>query len=64
MEGTRKMNNQTIQNDPADRSDEAKNELQKQLRSIWQGWQAIVQTLDVEEFEKVLVQEMRELLDG
>ena len=33
------MRVQTINNDPADRSDEAKNELEKRLRSIWQGWQ-------------------------
>jgi hypothetical protein len=33
------MKVQTIKNDPADRSDEAKNELEKQLRSIWQGRQ-------------------------
>lgn len=33
------MNNQTFKNDPADRSDEAKNELEKQLRSVWQGFQ-------------------------
>ena len=33
------MNKRTIKNDPANRLDEAKNELEKQLRSIWQGWQ-------------------------
>lgn len=33
------MQNQTIQNDPADRSDEAKNELKVQLRLLWQGRQ-------------------------
>lgn len=31
------MKVQTIKNDPADRLDEANNELQKQLRTIWQG---------------------------
>jgi hypothetical protein len=31
------MNNITTKNDPADRSDEAKIELEKQLRSIWLG---------------------------
>jgi hypothetical protein len=29
------MNNHTIKNDPADRSDEANIELVKQLRSLW-----------------------------
>ena len=31
------MTVQTIKNDPADRSDEAKIELEKQMRSIWLG---------------------------
>lgn len=31
------MNNQTIKNDPADRSDEGQNELEMRLRSVWQG---------------------------
>lgn len=31
------MNNQTLKNDPADRSDEVENELEKQLRTVWQG---------------------------
>ncbi len=31
------MNNQAIKNDLANGSDEIKNELEKQLRSIWQG---------------------------
>ena len=33
------MNNQTIKNDPSDRSEEAISELELQLRTIWQGWQ-------------------------
>ena len=31
------MNNRTIKNDPADRSEEVKIELEKQMRSIWLG---------------------------
>lgn len=33
------MKVQTFKNDPADRSDEAISELEKRLRSIWQGRQ-------------------------
>jgi hypothetical protein len=29
----------------------------------WQGWQSVVQTLDDEEFEKLYVVEVRQLLD-
>jgi hypothetical protein len=56
------MTVQTFKNDPADRSDEAKNELEKQLRSIWQGCMSLKITF--EELTKFDVQELRALLDG
>ncbi len=39
------MNNQTIKNDPADRSDEAKIELEKQLIAIWQPLVDVLRTI-------------------
>ena len=57
------MKVQTIKNDPADRSDEANNELQKQLRTIWQESQFLVQTFNrgkegnIDEIVKLLDEE-------
>ena len=56
------MNNQTIKNDPADRSDEAKIELEKQLIAIWQGWQGGNRTF--EDYLDCEIEEIRQILDG
>jgi hypothetical protein len=55
------MNDQTNQKDPANRYDEGLSKLEKQLRSIWQGWQFRKQTF--EDDVEVNVEEIRQLLD-
>ncbi len=59
---SRQQQYRTIKNDPADRSDEGQNELEKRLRSVWQGRQFWNGTFgeDAWDFETT---EIREILD-